>query len=213
MSENKINYSSQMIGIIIALVVIFLVLAIASGFITDATRRMTVNSDDENDVAAHNGGKYASIVGWVTVAAIIAICVALGFGYEAFISPAGGTLLKVVVYGLFGLVILASGACGGLAAYAASKTRAGVSYPENRNVYNYFVGAGITCILVVVAVIGVFGYQLYLKYRVRRRRDAINDALQQRYIEHQALLIREQRAINKAREEAAFQRALAQAQA
>lgn len=140
--------------IIIALVIIFIILIVMSGFITDATARMKRSPSDSSDMMAHKYGTIASVIGWVSVGIVLIICIFLFFNPELFLSPKFATLISI----LFGFVIIVVAICGILSAMAAAKMRAGASYHQNTKYYNYFIAGAVVCLVVVAMVIGTLIY-------------------------------------------------------
>jgi amino acid transporter len=179
-----------MIAVLVVMFLIFIGLIITSGFVADATRRLKAQDKDDSGKIkeAHKSGTTASMIGWILVAAIIILGIITALNFEfvfgAATKPGGGTIIKIAVYLLFGIISIASGICGGFSLDAAVKVKASKSYDSNKTSYKYFLGSGVSAIIILVAIIGVVIYQRYSKYSAERDASRRDEELWKKHLEY-----------------------------
>jgi hypothetical protein len=138
--------------IIFLIFILVVVLAVMTGYLTDAAATMTVG-DDPNQIKAHNILTAASVLGWISIALILVVGFMVAyFGTAEF---AFSSTAKWITYAFFGLCIILFVLEGILAAAAASNISQGADATSNSRQYNEVVGVavfalGVTGILIII---------------------------------------------------------------
>lgn len=134
----------------------FIILAIAGGFATDASRRLQKSADPDLK-SAHSYLTYAAILCWISIAAIL-----IGGGlYLFFFSETIEETGNWVVYGFLFLTLILVGAVGILAAIAATKI--GKSKADNNGAYRQTIIAAVLGIVGFVMVLTIIGIKFFYK--------------------------------------------------
>src|SRR5581483_9086247 len=142
------------------LFVAFIALAIASGYLTNATIRTTgipeYNSGNSDLSLAHKYGTIGSIVAWISVA-IILLAIVIYFIYGAETFEATGNLF---IYGLLFFILaltITVGVLAALSAYYVNKS----GVPNNNGSYRNFIISAVIAIPVFVIILILFLIKIF----------------------------------------------------
>lgn len=147
----------------------FIVLAIASGFLADATRRVAGLSQypSNKDLStAHHWGTIGSIVGWITIALILIAGILYIFFLGETALESGGIAATLLLFlALVGNILV--GVFAAMTAYYINKS--GVD--DNNLSYRNSVIAAVLAIISFVAIVIVFFVKIFYKPKTKEQKE------------------------------------------